>query len=70
MPKLSVRRSGNSIAVPLPHRLVRDLGLRQGDEVIVRIERIPHLLAFAGTLKGRLSVAEFTKLSNEGEDLG
>ena len=70
MPKLAVRRSGNSIAVPLPHRLVRDLGLKQGDEVIVRIERIPRLLDFAGTLKGRLTADEFTKLSNQGEDLG
>ena len=70
MPKLSVRRSGNSIAVPLPHRLARDLGLKPGDEVIVRIERIPHLLDFAGALKGRLSADEFTMLSNEGEDIG
>ena len=70
MPKLVVRRSGNSIAVPLPHRLVQELGLKQGDEVIVRIERIPRLLDFAGALKGRLSADDFTKLSNEGEDLG
>ena len=65
-----MRRSGNSIAVPLPHRLVQELGLKQGDEVIVRIEKIPRLLDFAGALKGRLSADEFTKLSNEGEDLG
>ena len=70
MPKLAVRRSGNSIAVPLPHRLVQELGLKQGDEVIVRVERIPRLLDFAGALKGRLSADDFTKLSNEGEDLG
>ena len=70
MPKLAVRRSGNSIAVPLPHRLVQEMGLKQGDEVIVRIERIPRLLDFAGALKGRLSADDFTKLSNEGEDLG
>ncbi len=65
-----MRRTGNSIAVPLPHSLVRDLKLKPGDEVVVRIERIPRLLDFAGTLKGRLTVDEFTKLSNEGEDLG
>ncbi len=70
MPKLSVRRTENFTAVPLLHRLVQDVGLQSGDEVIVRIERILHLVDFARALRGRLSADEFTKLSNQGEDLG
>jgi len=65
-----VRRSGNSIGLPLPHALVRELGLAPGDEVLVEIERLPQLLRLAGSLKGKITADEFTKLSNEGEELG
>ena len=65
-----MRRSGNSIGLPLPHALVRELGLAPGDEVLVEIERLPQLLRLAGSLKGKITADEFTKLSNEGEELG
>jgi len=65
-----VRRTGNSVGLPLPHALVRELGLTPGDEVLVEIERLPQLLRLAGSLKGKITADEFTKLSNEGEELG
>ena len=70
MPRLVVRRTGNSVGLPLPHALVRELGLTPGDEVLVEIERLPQLLRLAGSLKGKITADEFTKLSNEGEELG
>jgi antidote-toxin recognition MazE-like antitoxin len=70
MTKLTVRRTGNSLAVPLPRALVRSLGLAAGDLVNVELERVPDLLGMFGSLKGRITGDEFTKLSNEGEDLG
>ena len=69
MPRLTVRRAGNSLAVLVPRDLVRDPGLRAGDDVLVRIEPIPRLAALAGSLRGRLTADEFTRLSNKGEDL-
>jgi antitoxin component of MazEF toxin-antitoxin module len=70
MPKLVVRRTGNSLALPIPHELVRELGLAVGDEVLVQIDRVPQLMELAGSLKGKITADEFTKLSNEGEELG
>ena len=70
MPKLVVRRTGNSLGLPIPHEIVRDLKLAPGDELFVQLERIPKFLTMAGRLKGRMSVDEFTRLSNEGEELG
>ena len=70
MPKLVVRRTGNSLALPIPHATVRDLGLSPGDEVLVEIERLTPLLSLAGRLKGKITADEFTRLSNEGEELG
>jgi hypothetical protein len=69
MPTLVVRRTGNSVGLPIPHELVHDLGLTPGDEVLVKIERIPAYHALGGKLKGRLTADEFTRLSNEGEEL-
>jgi antitoxin component of MazEF toxin-antitoxin module len=69
MPKLVVRRTGNSLGLPIPHAIARELGLAPGDEVLVEIERVPQLLALAGSLKGKITADEFTKLSNEGEEL-
>jgi hypothetical protein len=69
MPKLVVRRTGNSLGLPIPHSMVRELGLAPGDEVLVEIERVPPFLALAGSLKGKITADEFTKLSNEGEEL-
>jgi antitoxin component of MazEF toxin-antitoxin module len=70
VPKLVVRRTGNSLGIPIPHAIVRELGLAPGDEVLVEIERLPQFLALAGRLKGKITADEFTKLSNEGEELG
>jgi antitoxin component of MazEF toxin-antitoxin module len=70
MTKLTVRRTGNSLAVPLPRALVRSLGVVEGDVLNVELERVPDLLRLAGTLKGRITADEFTRLSNEGEDVG
>ncbi|MCI4352708.1 MAG: AbrB/MazE/SpoVT family DNA-binding domain-containing protein [Thermoplasmata archaeon] len=69
MTKLTVRRTGNSLAVPLPRALVRSLGVAEGDVLNVELERVPDLLRLAGTLKGRITADEFTRLSNEGEDI-
>jgi len=69
MPKLVVRRTGNSLGLPIPHAIVREMGLAPGDEVMVEIERVPHFLTLAGRLKGKITADEFTKLSNEGEEL-
>ena len=69
MPRLTVRRAGNSLAVLVPRDLVRDPGLRAGDDVLVKIEPFPRLAALAGSLRGRLTADEFTRLSNKGEDL-
>ena len=70
MPKLTVRRTGNSLGLPIPHEIVRDLRLSVGDEIMVTIRPIPKIESMAGRLKGRLTADEFTRLSNEGEDLG
>lgn len=70
MTKLTVRRTGNSLAVPLPRALVRSLGLAEGDVLNVELERVPELLQLLGSLKGKITGDEFTRLSNEGEDLG
>jgi hypothetical protein len=70
MPHLVVRRTGNSLGLPIPRDLVRDLGLAPGDELMVQLERIAPLTSLAGVLKGRITADEFTRLSNEGEDLG
>lgn len=69
MPKLVVRRTGNSLGLPIPHEIVRDLGLVPGDEVMVQLERIPKFISMAGRLRGRMTADEFTRLSNEGEEL-
>lgn len=70
MPKLVVRRTGNSLGLPIPHEIVRDLRLAPGDEVLVQLERVPQLMTLAGRLKGKITADEFTQLSNEGEELG
>lgn len=70
MTKLVVRRTGNSLALPLPRDLVRSLGVAEGDLLNVELERVPDLLQLAGSLKGRITADEFTRLSNEGEDVG
>jgi len=58
------------LGLPIPHKIVRELGLAPGDELFVQLERVPPLLPLAGRLKGRITADEFTKLSNEGEELG
>jgi hypothetical protein len=69
VPKLVVRRTGNSLGLPIPHELVRELGLSPGDELMVRLERIPKPLTLEGRLKGKITADEFTRLSNEGEEI-
>ncbi len=70
MPKLTVRRTGNSLGLPIPHEIVREFRLVVGDDVMVTIRPIPRIESLAGRLKGRLTADEFTRMSNEGEDLG
>jgi antitoxin component of MazEF toxin-antitoxin module len=70
MPRLIVRRTGNSLSLAIPHEMVRDLKLAPGDELLVQWERVPKLIEMAGRLKGRMTADEFTRLSNEGEELG
>jgi len=70
VPSLTVRRTGNSLGLPIPREIVRELGLQPGDEVMVQLERVPPLQSLAGRLKGRITADEFTRLCNEGEELG
>ena len=70
MPILKVRRSGNSLVLPLTSRLARSLDLREGDAVKAELEKLPSIMELCGKLKGRMTADEFTRLSNEGEDLG
>jgi len=70
MPILKVRRSGNSLVLPLTSRLARSLDLREGDAVKAELEKLPSIMELAGKLKGRMTADEFTRQSNEGEDLG
>jgi antitoxin component of MazEF toxin-antitoxin module len=69
MPKLVVRRTGNSLGIPIPREIVRELRLAPGDELMVQLERIPKFVELAGRLKGRMTADEFNRLSNEGEEL-
>lgn len=64
-----VRRTGNSLAIVLPRTLARELRLREGDHVEMEVRKIPSFLELFGRLKGVLTAEEFTRLSNEGEDL-
>jgi antitoxin component of MazEF toxin-antitoxin module len=70
MPRLVVRRIGNSLGLRIPRQVVEDFRLRVGDELLVRLEPIRRLQSLAGTLKGTITADEFTQLSNEYEDLG
>ena len=69
MPRLFVHKSGNSLGIALPHTLVREMDLGPGDELLVQIERIRPVATLAGRLRDRLKADEFTRLSNEGEEL-
>ena len=69
MPRLIVRRSGNSLGLALPYQLVREMELAPGDELLVHLEKVPSYLGLEGRLKGRMTADEFTRLSNEGEEL-
>jgi antitoxin component of MazEF toxin-antitoxin module len=68
IPKLVVRRTANSLELPLPRELVRDLSLAPGDEVGVKIECIPSDRTLAGRLQGGITADEFVTLRNEGEE--
>ena len=70
MPVFTVRRSGNSLVLTLTSRMAGKLDIREGDKVLATIEKLPAIMDMAGKLKGRLTADEFTRLSNEGEDLG
>ena len=70
MPIFKVRRSGNSLVLVLPSELVKSMGLHEGDDVLATMDKLPDLMQFAGRLKGKITADEFTRLSNEGEDLG
>ena len=49
---------------------MRALAVKEGDEVTVQIERVTDVIKLAGSLKGRITADQFTRQSNEGEDLG
>jgi antitoxin component of MazEF toxin-antitoxin module len=70
MMRVTVRRTGKSLVLPIPPGIVREMGLSAGDEVFVWIERAPQWMALAGSLKGKVTAAEFTRSSNKGEALG
>jgi antitoxin component of MazEF toxin-antitoxin module len=67
---LVVRRSGNSLALALPKDVVRQFGLREGDRVDARLEKIPAIAESFGFLKGKVTAKELHRLSNEGEEVG
>ncbi len=54
----------------LPREVVQEFRISSGDQLLVDFVRIPRLETLIGCLKGRMSAEEFSKLSNEGEDLG
>jgi antitoxin component of MazEF toxin-antitoxin module len=70
MMRVTVRRTGKSLVLPIPPGIVREMGLPAGDEVFVRLERVPQWMALAGSRNGKITAAEFTRLSNKGEALG
>ena len=65
---MQVAKWGNSLAVRLPAELVRELGLREGDEVVLRAEaggfalrraaRPEEVLADLRRFRGRLAAAD------------
>lgn len=65
---MQVAKWGNSLAVRLPAELVRELGLREGDEVILRAEdggfavrreaRPEEILAGLRKFRGRLAAVD------------
>jgi antitoxin component of MazEF toxin-antitoxin module len=67
MPKRELRRSGNSVGLPIPHQLVLDLQSALGEPLIVKIEATPTYLSLGRSLKGKITADEFTTLSNDGE---
>lgn len=62
---MQIAKWGNSLAVRLPRRLVRELGLREGDQVsvtgdsevlkVARLRRPDEILADIRKFRGRLS---------------
>lgn len=54
----------------LPREVVQEFRISSGDQLLVDFVRIPRLETLIGCLKERMSAEEFSKLSNEGEDLG
>lgn len=70
---MQVAKWGNSLAVRLPAELVRELGLREGDEVVLRAEeggfavrreeRPDEVLAGLRRFRGRLAASD--RLSRE-----
>jgi antitoxin component of MazEF toxin-antitoxin module len=70
MPELTVRRTGNSLAVVIPRALVERLNLRPGDRVLVELERTPALEEFDGVLRGKATADELSREADEGEESG
>jgi antitoxin component of MazEF toxin-antitoxin module len=69
MPTFVVRRSGKRFVLAIPPKVAAHLGLKEGDLVEANLEKGPNALALFGQLKGRIGADEFTRLSNEGEDI-
>lgn len=71
MTRSRVRRIGNSFGIVLPKDLVREKGLKEGDEVDIEIEKARTLVEMWGVLKSRkVTLKRLHELTNEGEDLG
>lgn len=71
MARSTVRKIGNSFGIVLPKELVREKGLKEGDEVDIEIEKAKTLGEMWGVLKSRkVSLKRLQELTNEGEDVG
>lgn len=70
MPELTVRKSGNSLAVVIPKPLAEQLGLRAGDHVHAELAQAPSLREFDGILRGRATADQMSAEADEGEGDG
>lgn len=71
MTRVIVRRMGNSIGLVLPKELVKEKGLKEGDEVDVDVVKARSVSDMWGALKARkISTRTLNDLTNEGEELG
>ncbi len=53
-----ILKTGNSLAVTIPAKFVRILGLKPGDEVMVKIDHAKGLMRCAFTATGQLTLLD------------